>query len=170
MRSHHGYLLSLAIAMLLSHSAQAEENWAAVSVEDACQMVTPKLTINDGQGDTTVWLEMTKTALVVKTGSNIDTAFKDVGLQVDQEAFIPFDEIRNETDAVFSKAIARITQEFIDGQAVQVSLRFWPTWPTTGVKTATFSLIGFTKTYQAGCKPAKPPPASADGTPEEDKQ
>jgi hypothetical protein len=30
---------------------------------------------------------------------------------------------------------------------VQVQLRFWPTWPKTGTHSATFSLIGFTRTH-----------------------
>lgn len=175
MKHNHRYWLPLAIVMLFAHSVQASETWSLASsdapTDDTCQLITPKLTINDGQGDTTVWLEMNQSTLTVKTGSNLDTSFKDVGLQVDQEGFIPFDEIQNETDVVFSKSIAKITQQFIEGQSVQISLRFWPTWPATGVKTATFSLIGFTKVHQAGgCKPVMPSPSSAADTSEEDKK
>jgi hypothetical protein len=110
--------------------------------------------MDDGQGETTVWLEITGDTLLVKTKSAIDTEFKDVGIKVDQNAFIAFDEIRNETDVAYTKAIDAITRQFIAGQQVTVLLRFWPTWPTSGQKSMSFSLIGFTKAHQAaGCAP-----------------
>lgn len=158
-------LLPALLLAVVAHSVQAvEDNWAVVPQDAAdpaetvaCLLTTPHHTLNDGQGDTTLWLEVDKTALVVKTKSSIDTEFKDVGIQVDQQAFIPFDEIRHETDVAFSKAIKAITQQFIDGHEVVVSLRFWPTWPTTGVKRAAFSLSGFTSAYQQVCQPATTP-------------
>ncbi|EIJ35230.1 hypothetical protein [Thiothrix nivea] len=158
-------LLPALLLVFAAHGVWAEENWQAASPEatgdGACLLSTPKQTINDGQGDTKVWLEVDKTAVVVRTQSSIDPEFKDIGLQVDQETFLPFDEVRNETDLVFAKDIQVLTQQFIKGHSVTVSARFWPTWPTTGVKTIPFSLIGFTKAYQEGCGAIAEPPEDA---------
>jgi hypothetical protein len=40
-----------------------------------------------------------------------------------------------------------LVDQFKRGLRARVQLRFWPTWPTTGVHSATFSLIGFTRAY-----------------------
>lgn len=132
--------------------------WSAQTANDGstlpgCALMTPKIQLEDGQGQTTLWLELTSNQLTVKTKSAIDTEFKDIGLKVDDQPFHPFDELSGKNDVVFNKDVDSLIKAFIHGQKVYITLRFWPTWPTTGVKTAEFSLIGFTKAYEAaGCK------------------
>lgn len=157
----------LALLGLLSLGAQAaaSDNWSAAKTEGAdrpaaCTLVSAHQQMDDTQGQTAVWLEISPTALTVKTGSDIDAEFKDLTIQVDDKDAIPSDALDGKTNVVFSKAADAITQQFIQGVKVRVRLRFWPTWPSQGVRTADFSLIGFTQAYQGleGCakQPATP--------------
>ena len=130
----------------------AIDNWRQATLEEKesqtlnpCLLLSPKVMINDGQGDTRIWLEMTNKALVLKTKSDIDTAFNDIGIYVDDHALIPLDRVDNAVDVLFEKNIVEITQQFIQGQNVNLQLRFWPTWPSKGVQTAKFSLHRFYK-------------------------
>jgi hypothetical protein len=146
-------------ALAVAAQAAAAENWSGLDPEKsadplaACTLVTPHQSMDDSQGQTEVWLEINPKALTVKTKSDIDTAFNDIALKVDDKQPIAFDEVDNKTNVVFSKAIDAITGQFITGLNVRVQLRFWPTWPSTGLKTVDFSLIGFTKAHEglAGC-------------------
>jgi len=156
MSSMIGVLLLLNTASAKDASeAAALENWRQANTAekesqsiDPCLLLSPKVMINDGQGETRIWLEMTHKALVLKTESDIDTAFNDIGIQVDDKDFIPLDRVDNDVDVVFEKSITVITPQFIQGQNVNLHLRFWPTWPSKGVQTAKFSLLGFTKAYK----------------------
>ena len=49
--------------------------------------------------------------------------------------------------AVFKTRYAALIEDFKRGLKVRVQLRFWPTWPKTTTHSATFSLIGFTRTH-----------------------
>jgi hypothetical protein len=162
--------------------AAAMENWRQANATekesqsiDPCLLLSPKVMINDGQGETRIWLEMTNKALVLKTKSDIDTAFNDIGIQVDDKGFIPLDRVDNDVDVVFEKSITAITPQFIHGQNVNLQLRFWPTWPSKGVQTAKFSLLGFTKAYKnlaEQCRPneieSKPKKSKSESKPEQD--
>jgi len=135
--------------------AEKQENWRLPNLEEGddasrskCFLLSPKITINDGQGKTRIWLEMTDKSLILKTKSDIDTGFNDIGIKIDDKDFIPLDKVDNAVDVVFKKNIATITQQFIAGQDVKLQLRFWPTWPSKGAQEAKFSLLGFTKAYE----------------------
>lgn len=163
------FTVPLALLSLLSlgANAAASDNWSAAKTDGgtdrqaACTLVSAHQQMDDTQGQTAVWLEISPTALTVKTGSDIDAEFKDLTLQVDDQDAIPSDALDGNTNVVFSKAADTITQQFIQGVKVRVRLRFWPTWPSQGLRTVDFSLIGFTQAYQGleGCakQPATPP-------------
>ena len=152
-------IISIILSGLFTNSTLAveeAENWQRPTVAetesktlDPCLLLSPKIVIDDGQGETRIWLEMTNKMLVLKTKSDIDTAFNDIGLQIDDKDFIPLDRINNDVDILFEKSIAEIIQQFIHGQNVKLQLRFWPTWPSKGIQTAEFSLLGFTKAYKS---------------------
>ncbi len=134
---------------------EKQENWRLPNLEEGgdasqskCFLLSPKVIIDDGQGKTRIWLEMTDKSLILKTKSDIDTGFNDIGIKIDDKDFIPLDKVDNAVDVVFKKNIATITQQFIAGQNVKLQLRFWPTWPSKGVQEAEFSLLGFTKAYE----------------------
>lgn len=162
--------LWLFCTMALTAQAEETKNWLALDPEKsagtlaACTLVTPHKIMDDSQGQTEVWLEINPKALTIKTRSDIDTAFNDVGIRVDEKEVILFDEVSNKTNVMFSNAVGPITEEFIRGLNVQVQLRFWPTWPSAGPRTADFSLIGFTKALDdlTGCG-TKPQAADENG-------
>jgi hypothetical protein len=154
------YCFLLISSVSVSALADNDVSWRLLDAEDtsnkstACILVTPKKSMNDGQGETTVWLELSDKELLVKTKSDIDKSFNDIAIKIDDREKIPLDEVRSNTDIVFSKSIIEITRGFVEGNSVRVQLRFWPTWPASGLKYLDFSLLGFTKTYEglATCK------------------
>ena len=138
-------------ALLLSGVASAD--WTAkhildpVKDEARCMLESDKKVINDGYQDTEIILRIDDQVLLVATKSNIDASKGDVGLAVDKHEFIKMDRLKLEQTVVFDKQIAEIVEQFKKGLRVTLTLRFWPTYPSTGAKTVTFSLIGFTKAH-----------------------
>ena len=138
-------------ALLLSGVASAD--WTAkhildpVKDEARCMLESDKKVINDGYQDTQIILRIDDQVLLVATKSNIDASKGDVGLTVDKHEFIKMDRLKLEQTVVFDKQIAEIVEQFKKGLRVTLTLRFWPTYPDTGAKTVTFSLIGFTKAH-----------------------
>ena len=106
-----------------------------------------EISLFDGYSDTRVRLSVTDGALRVKTESNIDPGFNDLGLAVDGKTFMPADSVVDEKDVLFSSDIDAVIDQFIRGNSVTVYLRFWPTYPATQRSEARFSLAGFTRAY-----------------------
>ncbi len=137
---------------LLAMANLAHASWKidSTGLSGQCALVSPVLEINDGQGETKIQLKLNREQLLVTTDSNIDNTMKDIGLKVDDKVFIYITEVINTTHVVFGEdRIDEIISQFVPGRRVLIHLRFWPTWPATGVKTAEFSLIGFTKTLKS---------------------
>ena len=112
-----------------------------------CRLETQEISLFDGYSDTRVRLSVADGALRVKTESNIDTGFNDLGLVVDGKTFMPADTVADEKDVLFSSDIDAVIDQFIRGNSVTVYLRFWPTYPATQRYEARFSLAGFTRAY-----------------------
>jgi hypothetical protein len=145
-------VLLITMACLWSDVATAQANWEidAAGLDGACAMVTPVIVVNDGHGETRVQLKLNREQLVVVTDSNIDNSKQDLGLQVDNKPFIGISGLSGKMYVVFGKEkIDTIIDQFVPGRRVIFYLRFWPTWPETGIKEAEFSLIGFTRTLQS---------------------
>ena len=138
--------------LLVSMAGTAQANWEidSVGLSGKCALVSPELKVDDGQGETRMRLKLNRDQLLVTTKSNIDSTMNDIGLKVDDKDFIFVSQVSETTHVVFSNdRIETIIKQFIAGRQVTIHLRFWPTWPTTGVKKAEFSLIGFTKALKA---------------------
>lgn len=112
-----------------------------------CRLETQEISLFDGYSHTQVRLSVADGALRVKTESNIDPGFNDLGLTVDGKKFIPADSVVDEKDVLFSSDIDAVINQFIRGNSVTVYLRFWPTYPATQRYKARFSLAGFTRAY-----------------------
>ena len=144
-------LIFVAVAVLASQVASAD--WTAKVAYDPfkdeshCVVESSAQAIDDGYQDTDVFLRLDSTNLMVMTRSNVDVAGSDVGVRVDKYELIKPDSIYMEQNVVFKKDISRIIEQFKEGRRATFTLKFWPTYPDTGVKMATFSLIGFTKAY-----------------------
>ena len=144
-------LILLAVTVLASQVASAD--WTAkvaydpVKDESHCVVESPVQTIDDGYQDTEVFVRLDSTTLMVMTRSNVDADDPDAGIRVDKHELIKPDSIYLEQNVVFEKDISNIIEQFKEGHRATFTLKFWPTYPDTGAKTATFSLIGFTKAY-----------------------
>ena len=134
--------------LLLTWTNLGYANWQldTTGLSGSCALVSPVVTIDDGQGNANIQLKLNRKQLLVTTDSNIDNTMKDLGLQVDDKSFMYITEVVGTTHVSFGQdRIDAIIGQFVPGRQVTIHLRFWPTWPTTGIKTAEFSLIGFTK-------------------------
>lgn len=144
-------LILVAVTILASQVASA--NWTAkvaydpVKDESHCVVESPVQTIDDGYQHTEVFLRLDSTTLMVMTRSNVDTDDPDVGVRVDKHELIKPDSVYLEQNVVFAKDISKIIEQFKQGRRATFTLKFWPTYPDTGAKTVTFSLIGFTRAY-----------------------
>lgn len=142
--------MAIMVAALGLASPAAGAGW---SVTDAapgmteCALETGEISLFDGYQDTRLRLSVTGDELRVKTDSNIDLSFGDVGLSVDGKTFIPADAVVDEKQVLFNSGIEATLEQFVRGQAVTVYLRFWPSYPATKRYQARFSLIGFTRAY-----------------------
>lgn len=143
------FLISFSIFTKLAYADDAV-NWLLFEGDaSGCRMQSVKKTMDDGQGETKVWLEFDSKQMIIKTQSEIDSAYNDLSIKVDDKSEIKSTQIVDKNNLVFQSDIKTITEEFIKGKIVKVNLRFWPTWPTTGLKTTEFSLKGFTKVYRS---------------------
>ncbi|MFQ5995318.1 MAG: hypothetical protein ACE5K1_09500 [Acidiferrobacterales bacterium] len=137
----------------LAFAGTASANWTAKHVHDPikdetrCVLESTTRTINDGYQDTQVVLRLDNKALHVVTRSNIDASQDDIRVQVDEHEFIKMDKVYLEQNVVFEGEITKIIKQFKEGLRATFTLRFWPSYPDTGQKNVTFSLIGFTKAY-----------------------
>ncbi len=135
-------------------STVAVADWEAkhtidpLTSQSRCVVESIRQKLHDGYGDTEVLLQVDRQSLLVKTRSNIDASKGDIGLVVDKQEFIAMDSVDFDQNVRFEKKIATIVRQFKKGLKAQLTLRFWPTYPDTGAKTISFSLIGFTKAYE----------------------
>ena len=112
-----------------------------------CILETEDISLFDGYQETRLRLSVADGKLLVKTESNIDLSFSDVGLAVDGKNFIPADGVTDEKHVLFVSDTDAMFEQFIRGRTVTVHLRFWPTYPATQSYKARFSLMGFTRAY-----------------------
>jgi hypothetical protein len=134
-------------------ATSADDAWTAKRIVDPfhndtrCVVESPKVAFNDGYQDTKVFLRVDDRSFYVMTESNLDLRQGDVGVQVDGGALIKPDAAFLDQHLQFESQIAVVVGQFRRGLTADVHLRFWPTWPSKGLKTVRFSLIGFTRTF-----------------------
>jgi len=144
---------------VLPLAAQAE--WSVVdatSGNTGCTLETGEISLFDGYQDTRLWLSVADGELRVKTESNIDFGFNDVGLVVDGKDFMAADAVVDERQVLFNSGMDAVIEQFIRGHSVTVYLRFWPSYPATQRYKARFSLMGFTRAYKdyTACSTRRP--------------
>lgn len=133
--------------------SEKEREWSVKRVYDPvvgstrCVMETRPRAIHDGYQNTVVFLRVDRERMLVITQSQVDISQGDVGVSVDQADIIGPDSVYLDQSLLFEKSIANIVGQFKPGLEAEVYLRFWPTWPSKGLKTVSFSLIGFTRNY-----------------------
>lgn len=154
-------MVRVAVLALLALAAPvAAEEWSLKTVPRTdgpgtrCVLESARQSLSDGYQDTMAYVTVDGRSVAVTSASNLDPGFSDIGLAVDQEPLVPMDRLAGMKTALFETKYGRLIELFKAGARLRVQLRFWPEWPATGTRSATFSLIGFTKAYGelAGCR------------------
>jgi len=124
-----------------------------------CVLESERQPIFDGYQDSSVFVVVSEGGIIVKSESCLDSEFQDVGFIVDDKRLLKMDEVHDRRTGVFKHSYDQIIEALQGGSELNVQLRFWPEWPTTGVHRATFSLRGFPEAYAevGNCRPTSPP-------------
>jgi hypothetical protein len=134
----------------MANGARAAE-WEVKTVSEggnSCVIVSQKKPISDGYQEVTAQFIVDGKTFAIQSDSVLDPSFNDIGLRVGNKDFFKADKIAKERQAVFESEYASLVKLFKAGLVGTVQLRFWPTWPTKGPQTTSFSLIGFTRAYE----------------------
>lgn len=144
--------ISLAVAAFCAHAADAP-NWRVLP-EAGCALRSAPQQVNDGYQTVQARIEVDARKVVVESPSDLDSGFSDIGLELPGHDFIRMDRVDGKKRAVFESRYGELVKGFKAGREVDARLRFWPEFPVTGVHSARFSLMGFSKAYDEakGCK------------------
>jgi len=138
--------ISVTLEALPLHIA---EEWTLSAGRDFCTLSTPPVRFDDGQGMSRLQLIFTPQHWLVKTRSDIDMSYTGTGLTVDEGRHFPLDQLVRDSDLMFTKDYAAMTQAFMEAQRLRITLGFWPSWPVTETKTITLSLQHFARAHRA---------------------
>ena len=119
-----------------------------------CVARSAAVALNDGYQTIEARIVVDQSKVVVESPSDLDPGFHDNGLKLRERDLIHVERIEGKKRAVFESGYGEIVSAFKAGREVEVRLRFWPEFPVTGVHGARFSLMGFSKAYDAAmaCK------------------
>ncbi|MCR6652400.1 MAG: hypothetical protein NVV73_13345 [Cellvibrionaceae bacterium] len=123
--------------------------WVLSASTDACNLSTVPVQFDDGQGMSKLQLVFTAKQWLIRTQSDIDMSYSGTGLMVDEDGFFPLEELVRGSDLAFTRQYVVMTQAFIAGKTLRITLGFWPTWPITETKTVTVSLEHFASAHRA---------------------
>ncbi len=125
------------------------DQWVLSAAGDTCSLTTRPIRFDDGQGMSKLQLVLTTQHWLIKTQSDIDLSYSGTGLMVDDDQHFPLDQLVRQSDLMFTKEYAAITQAFTTGNSLRITLGFWPTWPITETKTITVPLQHFASAQRA---------------------
>jgi len=141
-----GTLLAI---VLVAEPATTAADWVVKpGAGTACILESSPESIPDGYQTTAVRIRVDAKMVTVSSPSVFDPGFSDIGIAVDGEAMVPMDRLADPRTAAFESQYAALVEQFKRGLRARLQLRFWPTWPPTGVHSATVSLIGFTRAWE----------------------
>jgi hypothetical protein len=143
-----GRLIGILMLCMIPMTINADwKIWNPPGISKGCVLETEDARMSDGYSETKVKLRLMTDSLLIKTNSNVDLSFKDVGLRIDYHDFIAADDIVDEKNVIFRSDLDKIIAQFIKGLRVTLYMRYWPTYPATDNYQTNFSLLGFTKAY-----------------------
>jgi len=134
--------------LLVTEPARVSAEWTVKpSGGSGCVLESSPESLTDGYQTTTALIRVDGKMVSVSSPSVFDAGSKDIRIVVDEQEIVPMDRLADPRTAVFESRYAALVEQFKRGLRARVQLRFWPTWPTTGTHSATFSLIGFTRAH-----------------------
>jgi hypothetical protein len=115
-----------------------------VTEETQCILASEVINIPDGYDRTNVQVLLTLDSIYVSADSNIDLSYPQTGIRVGTGRLRPFDRLASETAAMVSgDDVAALYTHMTSGPDLVVRLGFWPTWPMTETREASYSLDDF---------------------------
>ena len=114
-----------------------------------CILRSRPVSMEDGQGSTTLTAQITDNAVIFKTRSMIDTSYENTGIQIDQGRQIPLEKLHTEESVIYSSGYGDVMDLMEQGKTLTVSLGFWPTWPVTQAYEAKIDLTNFDQALQS---------------------
>jgi len=125
------------------------DEWVLSATSDACNLMMLPVLFDDGQGTSKLQLVFNVDRWLIKTQSDIDLSYDGTGLWVDETTYFSLEQVARDSDLVFTKQYAAMTQRFLAGVELKVVLGFWPSWPVTETKTISVSLRNFRVAHDA---------------------
>jgi hypothetical protein len=142
---------------LFTAPLQAQVSWnikkkTNTRSENYCVLESSTVRGSDGYQDIDVFMVLNSGMLLVKTPSFLDSSMGDLQLQVDNNPPVFADRVLKERAALFDSGFKQLLAQLEKGTKLTVRLRFWPTWPTTGLHEFEFDLMQFRPLYARMCE------------------
>ena len=125
------------------------DQWILDRNASQCMLKSTPVRMDDGQGGTSVTFLLTPDSLQFNTKSDIDLSYTGTGIQVDDGPAFALETVDNGTNLHISKQRKPLLERMRNGQSVQLTLGFWPTWPVTHTYAVTLPLANFATAMQA---------------------
>jgi hypothetical protein len=115
-----------------------------VTKQTQCILASEVVNIPDGYDRTNVQVLLTLDSIYVNTDSNIDLSYPQTGIRIGSGSLRPFDRLASETAAMLSgDDVSALYSHMTSSPNMVVRLGFWPTWPVTETREASYSLDDF---------------------------
>lgn len=121
----------------------------SVSSKTRCLLNSKEQRFNDGYSEAKISLQLTTDSLLIKTSSNIDMSYPDIGIYIDQNTAFPLEKLFGDSNILIEENTKKLTRQLRHAKKLTIKLGFWPTWTKTETRSINFSLINFDKIYQA---------------------
>lgn len=118
-------------------------------LKSQCSLASITNNMPDGQGNTPVYLEITRQNITFHTKSNIDTSYTGTGLFFGQQKAIPLEKLHTPTSARFETNYEAIVSAMKNHSSLEIKVGFWPSWPVTQAYAITLKTEGFKTAYNA---------------------
>jgi hypothetical protein len=115
-----------------------------VTKETQCILASEAVNIPDGYDRSNVQVLLTLDSIYVTADSNIDLSYPQTGIRIGAGALRSFDRLAGETAAMVSgDDVSELYARMTSSPDMVVRLGFWPTWPVTETREASYSLEDF---------------------------
>jgi len=115
-----------------------------VTKQTQCILASESVNIQDGYDRTNVQVLLTLDSIYVSTDSNIDLSYPQTGIRIGTGTLRPFDKLAGQTAAMVSgDDVSALYASMTSSPDMVVRLGFWPTWPVTETREASYSLEDF---------------------------
>ena len=118
------------------------------SSKNECFITSKIIKLFDGYTDTKFFLRIFSTEIQIKTDSNIDLSYPEVGIHVDTQVAHQIMHLTTTNTATVNEHYRELINQLLNGQQVTIKLGFWPTWPITKTRSIQYDLEGFNSAYQ----------------------